>query len=66
MSKHLPIVTIRHLADGNIWLACGEKGIGILAGSRQQGIADMTIHVKEFTIRNIEDKAREAKSHVKN
>lgn len=56
MPKHLPIVTIRHLSDGNVWLACKERCVGVLAGSRQQGILDMQALVAEFTIRNIEDR----------
>lgn len=56
MTKHIPIVTIRALSNGSIWLACKEKCIGILACSRQQGIADMKKFINDFTIRNIEDK----------
>lgn len=61
MPKSIPVVSIRTLPNGNVWLSCKEKCIGVLAGNRPQGLADMRAEllkqsVLEFTIRNIEDR----------
>ena len=62
MPKKPPVVGVRVFSNGNVWLVCKERGVGVLAGSRAQGLADMKSQLnEEFTIRAIEDRRERSK-----